>query len=84
MPTDFSLDFKEYELIDSYASKYQQTYGVPNYNEVQWHSRPAKFKYIDPFDEFAKQKPLSSKAKKKKDKSTVTKEDREKITHNRM
>lgn len=84
MSSKFSSDFKEYELMDNYASKYHRTYGVPNFNEVQWHARPTTFKRIDPFDAEKNQPSWNSKKRKAKDKTTVTQKDREKISLNKI
>jgi hypothetical protein len=84
MPT-FPLDEKEYDHIDKYATCYQQQYGIPNYNEVEWNGYNVDWKkHQKKLDEniFTKTDTWSTTIPKPKEIHKVTKEDKAKITHN--
>ena len=82
---NFQKDHDEYYLIDQYATAYQQKYGIPNYNEVQWNSRDVPWKeHIKKLDEdvFGITPNVKTSIPKPKEKKSVAKEEKREITHN--
>ena len=87
MPSLFDRDFHEYDLVDKYATAYQQKYGIPNYNEVEWNSREVQWdKHITKITEnvFKGDGGFKTTIDKPKEKKSVSKAEKKEITHNKI
>lgn len=84
----FSKDFDEWAKIDEYATTYQQKYGIPDYNEVDWCGKPIPWEKhmniinngvwgIDPTLKSTQIKPY-------KEKKTVSHQEKMQISNNRV
>jgi hypothetical protein len=85
--TDFSLDHKEYFLIDHYATAHQQRYGLPNYNEVNWTSREVPWgKHLEKINEnvYGTRACVKTTIPKPKEKHSVTMKEKLEITNNNI
>ena len=87
MPADFSKDHQEYFLIDQYSSAYQQKYGIANYDEVNWNGKEVPWKeHIRKLDEdvYGITRDFKTSIPKPKEKTSVSKEEKREITHNKI
>lgn len=84
MPTDWSLDEKEHQLIDRYPSKKQRNYGLHDYSDINYSHKSvdwnAHFNILNAYKYGGQPTPDYSKKKPKK----VQEVDKTKITHNNM
>jgi hypothetical protein len=87
MPQNFDLDHKEYFHIDQYATAYQQKYGIPNYDEVNWNMRPVPWDKINKRiceDVFHGNDGFKTTIDNPKEKKHVSQKEKDEITLNKI
>lgn len=82
MPTDFSLDYHEHQLIDRYPSKKQRKYGLHDYNDIDYsHKKVDWVEHQNILNSYKYGGQPQPDYKKKKPKE-VKEVNKRKITHN--